>query len=72
MATSYDYAPLFRSSVGFDRVFNLLENAQARPLDQRLAAAMTSSRPVMIATGSLSLWQASRSTISTSPFSPTF
>jgi molecular chaperone IbpA len=28
MATSYDYAPLFRSSVGFDRLFNLLENAQ--------------------------------------------
>jgi molecular chaperone IbpA len=28
MATSYEYAPLFRSSVGFDRVFNLLENAQ--------------------------------------------
>ncbi|MFK0332887.1 Hsp20 family protein [Rhizobium sp. NPDC090275] len=28
MATSYDYAPLFRSSVGFDRIFNLLENAQ--------------------------------------------
>jgi molecular chaperone IbpA len=28
MATSYDYSPLFRSSVGFDRVFNLLENAQ--------------------------------------------
>ncbi|MBP2449177.1 Hsp20 family protein [Rhizobium leguminosarum] len=28
MATSYDYAPLFRSSIGFDRVFNLLENAQ--------------------------------------------
>jgi len=28
MATSYDYAPLFRSSVGFDQVFNLLENAQ--------------------------------------------
>lgn len=28
MATSYNYAPLFRSSVGFDRVFNLLENAQ--------------------------------------------
>jgi len=27
MATSYDYAPLFRSSVGFDRIFNLLENA---------------------------------------------
>jgi len=32
MATNYDYAPLFRSSVGFDRIFNLLENAQrARP-----------------------------------------
>lgn len=28
MATANDYAPLFRSSVGFDRVFNLLENAQ--------------------------------------------
>ncbi|MDK4743024.1 Hsp20 family protein [Rhizobium sp. CNPSo 3464] len=28
MATSYDYAPLYRSSVGFDRVFNVLENAQ--------------------------------------------
>ena len=28
MATSYDYTPLFRSSVGFDRLFNLLENAQ--------------------------------------------
>ncbi|QFY61147.1 Hsp20 family protein [Rhizobium grahamii] len=28
MATSYDYTPLFRSSVGFDRIFNLLENAQ--------------------------------------------
>lgn len=27
MAISYDYAPLFRSTVGFDRVFNLLENA---------------------------------------------
>lgn len=28
MATSFDYAPLFRSSVGFDRIFDLLENAQ--------------------------------------------
>jgi len=28
MATSYDYASLYRSSVGFDRIFNLLENAQ--------------------------------------------
>ncbi len=28
MATSYDYAPLFRSTVGFDRIFKLLENAQ--------------------------------------------
>jgi molecular chaperone IbpA len=33
MATAYDYTPLFRSSVGFDRVFNLLENAQrVRPI----------------------------------------
>lgn len=29
MATSHDYTPLFRSSVGFDRVFSLLENAQS-------------------------------------------
>lgn len=28
MATSFDYAPFYRSSVGFDRIFNLLENAQ--------------------------------------------
>ena len=28
MAASYDHSPLFRSSVGFDRVFNLLEDAQ--------------------------------------------
>ena len=28
MATSYDYAPLFRSSIGFDRIFDLLESAQ--------------------------------------------
>ncbi|MGV2068446.1 Hsp20 family protein [Agrobacterium sp. 22-226-1] len=28
MVTSYDYAPLYRSSVGFDRIFNLLENAR--------------------------------------------
>ena len=28
MATFYDYVPLYRSSVGFDRVCNLLENAQ--------------------------------------------
>ncbi|HWA45854.1 MAG TPA: Hsp20 family protein [Hypericibacter adhaerens] len=27
MRTTFDYAPLFRSSVGFDRVFDLLENA---------------------------------------------
>ena len=33
MATSFDYSPLFRSSIGFDRVFNLLENAQrVRPI----------------------------------------
>ena len=27
MRTAYDFSPLFRSSVGFDRVFDLLENA---------------------------------------------
>jgi len=27
MATAFDYSPLFRSSIGFDRVFDLLENA---------------------------------------------
>jgi molecular chaperone IbpA len=28
MATAYDFAPLFRSSIGFDRLVNMLENAQ--------------------------------------------
>lgn len=27
MRTSLDFAPLYRSSIGFDRMFNLLENA---------------------------------------------
>jgi molecular chaperone IbpA len=27
MATVFDFSPLFRSSIGFDRVFDLLENA---------------------------------------------
>ena len=28
MRNDLDFAPLYRSSVGFDRVFNLLSNAQ--------------------------------------------
>ncbi|WP_105383536.1 Hsp20 family protein [Neorhizobium alkalisoli] len=28
MRTDFDFAPLYRSSIGFDRVFNLLNNAQ--------------------------------------------
>lgn len=28
MRTELDFAPLYRSSIGFDRVFNLLNNAQ--------------------------------------------
>jgi molecular chaperone IbpA len=27
MRTTFDFSPLYRSSIGFDRVFNLLENA---------------------------------------------
>jgi molecular chaperone IbpA len=27
MRTAYDFSPLFRSSIGFDRIFDLLENA---------------------------------------------
>ncbi|MEF2072490.1 Hsp20 family protein [Consotaella aegiceratis] len=34
MRTNLDFSPLFRSSVGFDRVFDLLENtAGAQPID---------------------------------------
>ncbi|SKA32710.1 Hsp20 family protein [Consotaella salsifontis] len=34
MRTSLDFAPLFRSSVGFDRMFDLLERAaEAQPVD---------------------------------------
>ena len=28
MRTQLDFAPLYRSSIGFDRIFNLLDNAQ--------------------------------------------
>ena len=31
MRTTLDFAPLYRSSVGFDRMFNLLENASRVP-----------------------------------------
>lgn len=27
MRTAFDFSPLYRSSIGFDRIFNLLENA---------------------------------------------
>ena len=27
MRTAFDFSPLYRSSIGFDRVFDLLENA---------------------------------------------
>jgi molecular chaperone IbpA len=30
MRNEFDFAPLYRSSIGFDRVFNLLNNAQSR------------------------------------------
>ncbi|MCJ8518900.1 Hsp20 family protein [Pseudorhizobium tarimense] len=34
MRTELDFAPLFRSSIGFDRLFNLLDNAQRlQPVD---------------------------------------
>lgn len=34
MTATFDFSPFFRSSVGFDRVFNLLENAaRVDPLD---------------------------------------
>ncbi len=28
MRTAFDFSPLFRSTVGFDRIFDLLDNAQ--------------------------------------------
>jgi len=31
MRTAYDFSPLFRSSIGFDPIFNLLENAAQVP-----------------------------------------
>jgi molecular chaperone IbpA len=31
MRTAYDFSPLYRSSIGFDRVFDLLENASRMP-----------------------------------------
>jgi molecular chaperone IbpA len=40
MATPYDYTPLYRSSVGFDRVFNPPENAQRCSFVSRLHPAL--------------------------------
>ncbi|KQZ31828.1 molecular chaperone Hsp20 [Mesorhizobium sp. Root552] len=31
MRTAYDFSPLYRSSIGFDRVFDMLENASRTP-----------------------------------------
>ena len=31
VAMTYDFSPLFRSSIGFDRIFDLLENAARLP-----------------------------------------
>lgn len=31
MRTAYDFSPLYRSSIGFDRVFDMLENASRSP-----------------------------------------
>ena len=31
MRTSVDFSPYYRSSIGFDRIFNLLENASSLP-----------------------------------------
>ena len=31
MRTAYDFSPLSRSSIGFDRIFDLLENAARVP-----------------------------------------
>jgi molecular chaperone IbpA len=31
MRTAFDFSPLYRSSIGFDRVFDLLENATRTP-----------------------------------------
>ena len=31
MRTAFDFSPLYRSSIGFDRVFDLLENASRTP-----------------------------------------
>ena len=32
MRTEFDFAPFYRSSIGFDRVFDLLDNAQTSTL----------------------------------------
>ena len=33
MRTSFDFTPFFRSSIGFDRLFDLLESGTAEPFD---------------------------------------
>ena len=38
MRTNLDFSPFYRSSIGFDRIFNLLENASPAAKRRQLAA----------------------------------
>ena len=43
MRTNLDFSPLYRSSIGFDRIFNLLENANAAARRWKAGHPTTSS-----------------------------
>ena len=38
MRTTFDFAPLFRSSIGFDRMLNALETGKPGDIGRQLAA----------------------------------
>ena len=61
-----DLAPLSRSSIGFDRLFDLLDNA-AQFEHPKTIRPTTSRRPVKMHTASRSRWQASHPKICRSP-----
>lgn len=63
MRTTFDFAPLWRSTVGFDHLAGLVDSA-LRQASEDNYPPITSNAPAKITTGSASLWRALASTIS--------
>jgi molecular chaperone IbpA len=66
MRTTYDFAPLWRSTIGFDRLFDLVDAAQHGGAEDTIHPATSN---VWAKTATRYLWRSrvSRRTISRSP-----